>query len=425
MNWPQLSKLAIKNREKKVYDQTIIYNMITGRDIIVVGIQPWDIEIGSNCKNIALEFAKHNRVLYVNQPMDRASRRNEKDTPKIMKREKVLKGVEPDLEQLANNLWILNPRVVLESINFIPFSGVFNYFNRRNAVKFARAAKATADRIHFKNAILFNDSSMFLGVYLKELLKPSLYIYYIRDNLVKNPYWARHGTKLEPKTIQSADVVTTNSLYYEKYASRFNIHSYMVGQGCDVSSFIDDNNSIELNQQVATLKKPVIGYVGFLSSRRLDIDLIRFLAKERPQWSIALVGPQDDAFTQSDLHSFENIHFMGKQPPETLPSFIKGFDVCINPQILNDATIGNYPRKIDEYLAMGKPVVATNTKAMEYFEQHTYLGNSKEDYVNLIEKAIAEDNLQKQKERVAFALLHSWENNVKEIYNACRKAGKL
>ncbi len=31
---------------------------IEGRDIIVVGQQPWDVSIGSNCKNIAMEFSK-------------------------------------------------------------------------------------------------------------------------------------------------------------------------------------------------------------------------------------------------------------------------------------------------------------------------------------------------------------------------------
>ena len=36
--------------------------MIKGRDIVVLGIQAWDIEIGSNCKNIATEFAKNNRT---------------------------------------------------------------------------------------------------------------------------------------------------------------------------------------------------------------------------------------------------------------------------------------------------------------------------------------------------------------------------
>jgi hypothetical protein len=39
---------------------------MNGMDIIVTGLQPWDVEIGSNCKNIAIEFAKNNRVLYVN-----------------------------------------------------------------------------------------------------------------------------------------------------------------------------------------------------------------------------------------------------------------------------------------------------------------------------------------------------------------------
>ncbi|MEJ7660035.1 MAG: hypothetical protein WKG07_10665 [Hymenobacter sp.] len=42
-------------------------------------------------------------------------------------------------------------------------------------------------------------------------------------------------------------------------------------------------------------------------------------------------------------------------------------------RLLNDITIGNYPLKIDEYLAMGRPVVATRTRAMELFADHVYL----------------------------------------------------
>ena len=60
--------------------------MIKGQDIIVVGIQAWDIEIGSNCKNIAVEFAKHNRVLYVNPPLDRATLKRDKNSEKVQKR---------------------------------------------------------------------------------------------------------------------------------------------------------------------------------------------------------------------------------------------------------------------------------------------------------------------------------------------------
>ena len=55
-------------------------------------------------------------------------------------------------------------------------------------------------------------------------------------------------------------------------------------------------------------------------------------------------------------------------------------DVCINPQKVNPITDGNYPLKIDEYLAMGKPVVATRTHTMEdVFASHTHLASSIEE----------------------------------------------
>ena len=52
--------------------------MIKGKDIIVIGIQAWD-KIGSNCKNIALEFSINNYLLYVNQSMARSFIRIECD----------------------------------------------------------------------------------------------------------------------------------------------------------------------------------------------------------------------------------------------------------------------------------------------------------------------------------------------------------
>ena len=65
--------------------------MIRGKDIIVVGIQPWDISIGSNCKNIAEEYARHNRVLYVNSPLDRFTRFADRKDEKIKKRIRITK----------------------------------------------------------------------------------------------------------------------------------------------------------------------------------------------------------------------------------------------------------------------------------------------------------------------------------------------
>ena len=64
-----------------------------------------------------------------------------------------------------------------------------------------------------------------------------------------------------------------------------------------------------------------------------------------------------------------NVLFVGLKPISELKDYVACFDVCINPQWVNELTIGNYPIKIDEYLLMGKPVVATKTKAMEMFQE--------------------------------------------------------
>jgi hypothetical protein len=67
---------------------------------------------------------------------------------------------------------------------------------------------------------------------------------------------------------------------------------------------------------------------------------------------------------------------------------------------------------------MGKPVVATKTKAMAYFEDHTYLAESNDDYIKFIELALTENNDTLKEKRRQFALNHSWENNVEEIGKA-------
>ena len=205
------------------------------------------------------------------------------------------------------------------------------------------------------------------------------------------PYWNTHGKRIEPLTIKKADVVVTNSLYYTEYAKKNNKNSYMVGQGCDTSLFDDKKRQIEPAAELADITKPIIGYVGNIAHIRLDVNLLVYIAQTLQEMQIVLVGPEDQVFKESELHQLSNVHFLGSKPENRLPEFIKGFDICINPQVLNITTIGNYPRKIDEYLAMGKPVLATKTVAMEYFAEHTYLAETKEEYVTLIKKALTEN----------------------------------
>ena len=92
------------------------------------------------------------------------------------------------------------------------------------------------------------------------------------------------------------------------------------------------------------------------------------------------------------------------------PAYIAAYDVCINPQMVNEITDGNYPLKIDEYLAMGKPTVATSTHTMRnIFAAHTHLATNPEEWLSAIDRAVAEaDDEELAKQRIAFAETHSW-----------------
>jgi len=397
--------------------------MIKNRDFIIVGLQALDNAIGSNCINIAYEFAKHNRVLYVNYPVDRFSRIREKNDPRMQKRKNIIKGKEEDLVKIQDNFWNLYPRTTLESISQLGNKCLFDYLNKINNKRFAKQIQSAIDRLGFKDVIIFNDSDMYRSLYLKEFLKPALYIYYTRDNMIFVDFWKKHGVRIEGALMGKSDLVVANSTYLADYGRKFNKNSFYVGQGCDTSLF--DNKLIkEIPDDFKDIKKPIIGYIGVLYTLRLDIDVLVYLAKNSPEWSIVLVGPEDDNFKASELHSLSNVYFFGSKKMEELPKYLSQFDVALNPQILNEVTIGNYPRKIDEYLAMGKPTVATKTEAMSVFADHTYLATNKEEYLELTKKALAENSKEKEEEREKFAKSHTWENNVKEIYKAIEDVEK-
>jgi glycosyltransferase involved in cell wall biosynthesis len=395
--------------------------MIKGRDILIVGLQSLDSEIGSNCVNIAHEFARHNRVLYVNYAIDRFTLFRQKNKPLVQKRKEVLKGNAEPLVQINENLWNLTPKVVLESINQLKPGFLFQYLNKNNSRKFAKEIKLATKHLKFSEVIVFNDSDFYRSYYLKEQLQPKTYLYYTRDNMVATDYFKKYGEKYEGGLMRKIDAVVANSIFLKENASKYNQKSFYVGQGCDLELF--SHKSVkDKPDDLKEIKGSVIGYIGALKSSRLDLELLQNIFLEKKDWNLVLVGPEDETFQNSQLHQMENVYFLGSKKLEELPTYTHYFDVAINPQSINELTVGNYPRKIDEYLAMGKPCVATDTKAMQIFCDFVYLAkNNASEYIDCISNALAENTKEKESKRIEFALTHSWENSVLEIYRVIKE----
>jgi glycosyltransferase involved in cell wall biosynthesis len=123
----------------------------------------------------------------------------------------------------------------------------------------------------------------------------------------------------------------------------------------------------------------------------------------------------------------------GSQPPQTLPNWVAQFDVCLIPFLKNDLTAGIYPLKINEYLACGKPVVATRFSDLSDFEEVVDIADTSEEFIILVKKVLGESRPKNQsnkhannddiphetrKKRIAFARQNSWENRAEAFGEA-------
>ena len=112
-------------------------------------------------------------------------------------------------------------------------------------------------------------------------------------------------------------------------------------------------------RELRALPRPIIGYVGGLH-RHPSIDLLAAMARARPHWSWSTSAPANPT---SPLGTLPNVHLLGRRPHGELPRHIREFDACISPTParLTETVV---PTKINEYLAMGKPVVTTDLPAL-------------------------------------------------------------
>ena len=369
--------------------------MIKGKDFVFTGLQPWDIPIGSNAKDIALEVSKNNRVLYINAPR---------------------KGIgKYKLNRITNSLWTLDIPIKKFPINFLPDGRIFDFVNRFNQKRMLPYIKLALKTLSFDNPVLFIDNDIYNSFYMPELIDNDLSIYYRRDNMISS-YWKKHAPRLEPLLIGKCNLVVTNSIQLAESVSRFNENVHSIGQGMDLEKYNISNKYI-MPEDMNNIPKPIIGYAGWVTSRRLDDELIYQIALNCPSYSFVMVGGEDEFFQKNKLHSLNNVIFLGQKKDSEIPNYIYNFDVCFNPQKVNDITIGNYPRKVDEYLALGKPVIATKTKAMEMFENYVFNCNGAEEYIKAINTALNDNSVEKTGSRIEFAMSHSWANTVNALYS--------
>ncbi|MGB9184655.1 MAG: glycosyltransferase [Solirubrobacteraceae bacterium] len=167
------------------------------------------------------------------------------------------------------------------------------------------------------------------------------------------------------------------------------------------------------------LPRPRLGYAGTLHSTRLDIELLKAAAELRPAWSFVLLGP--DLLEEPDrsrLFNVPNIHYLGVVSHPQVRPYLSGMDVCLLPNHVTDFTRSLDPLKLYEYLAAGRPVVATPAGIATELEHHIALATTAEEVVDQAQQAIDEDGPRLAVSRQWAVAGATWEARAETIENA-------
>mgnify|MGYP000018563837 FL=1 len=146
--------------------------------------------------------------------------------------------------------------------------------------------------------------------------------------------------------------------------------------------------------------------------------------KRQPEIQIILIGIEHDASLQeSGILEYKNVRFLGKRPYEELAGYAHFFDVCMIPFVVNDITESTSPVKLFEYMAMGKPVVATSLPECKKYEL-VKIADTKEDFVEdvlkLAEKGKSEEF---QSRLMECARANDWKAKAAELKDFIKEGG--
>ena len=215
--------------------------------------------------------------------------------------------------------------------------------------------------------------------------------------------------------LANADVVFTGGykLYESKRRYHHNVHFF--GCGVDARHFGKARLSdTKVPDDVATLQQPVFGYFGVIDER-IDYDLIRSLAENKPDASIVMVGPVVKV-DPATLPQAPNLHWLGQRDYASLPAYVKGFTVCLMPFALNEATEFINPTKTLEYMAAGKPIVSTAVPdVVRNFTPVVQIARSAREFVALSSQAAVNPDKTLIAQGLEKAAAASWESIVAKM----------
>ncbi len=176
---------------------------------------------------------------------------------------------------------------------------------------------------------------------------------------------------------------------------------------CGESIFIPNGVDIgRFQHYVDKPQKNIIGFVGQISERSLNTEIIHYVAKKHPEWKFVFTGPGTAEDRKKLCNGMPNITTQEAVPGDKIPEVINEYDVCVIPYFHDNLSMDYvFPRKACEYLASGRPVVSTDLSEIHELQPHVIVADTPEEFEKAISYALKDENVQ---EKMEFARRFDW-----------------
>jgi glycosyltransferase involved in cell wall biosynthesis len=376
-------------------------------DIICISVMDWDWPFPTSRHNLMRQFARDNRVLFVDPPINYSTEyRNLPNKPEM--RAKFWRSLRGQIIERESNLYSFTPPPVAP-FNRLPPT-LLEPVLKSNGWIFKGAVKKAARRLAMSRPLLWISLNPYFGIAAKDQLDELLTVYHCTDDVAYFPGYSPKIVEVENRLIERSDLVITTSQMLQANKGVHNPDTVFIPNGANVGLFRQAiDSSRPLPADLSAIPEPRIGFTGQIEFR-FDIELIQAVAQQRRDLSFVLIGNKKrETVGLEKLEAEPNIYFLGNRPQEELPDYLRGLQVVMIPYKSNALTRSIYPLKLHEYFAAGRPVVATPLPSLEEFREHISLASNPAEFIAAIDSALAEGTdpvLVKQ--RQAIAENYSW-----------------
>ena len=231
----------------------------------------------------------------------------------------------------------------------------------------------------------------------------------------------------EARLIEHADIVFTGgyNLGEKKRQQHENVHVF--GCGVEFTHFNKAQDpaasGIPIPPDIDFMQRPILGWFGVVDER-VDYAMVGEMARMRPDWSFAMVGPVVKVDPNLLPHS-PNLYFMGGRDYQQLPSYCAAFDVCMMCFAMNKSTEFINPTKGLEYMATGKPIISTPVRdVVKQWTDIVYIAKNAEEFVQAAQRALEKqgDAEQRIQRGLELARRCSWESTVQQMQDLIKQS---